>query len=105
MPDPDLRALTALRRVRHIETDGARRREIDGERRHAGDFDRDSFIAWFGQKLTERAHLADATREAEARTAAARTTLARRRVAETAAEEALAIAIVARDAVVARREQ
>jgi hypothetical protein len=125
MPDPDLGALTALRRLRHVETDAARRdlgdtltleialaerdgavrRELDEARQYAGDFDREAFIAWFGQKLTERAHLADATREAEARTAAARTTLARRRVAETAAEEALAIAIVARDAVVARREQ
>jgi hypothetical protein len=125
MSDPDFGPLTALRRLRHVETDAARRdlgdaltletalaerdgavrRELDKERRHAGDFDREAFIAWFGQKLTERSHLADATREAEARTAAARTILARRRVAETAAEEALAIAIAARDAVVARREQ
>lgn len=125
MSDPDLGALTALRRLRHVETDAARRdigdalaretalaerdgavrRELDAARQLTGDFDREAFIAWFRQKLTERAQLADATREAEANTAAARTTLARRRVAETAAEEALATAITAREAVVARREQ
>ena len=125
MPDPDLGALTALRRLRHVETEAARRdlgdtltretalaarnqalrQELDEARQHSGDFDRDAFISWFTQKLAERAGLADAVRDAEACTAAARTNLARRRVAETAAEEALAAAIVVREAAVAHREQ
>ena len=68
MPDPDLGALTALRRLRRVETDAARRdlgeavtqemalvardaalgRELDEARQFAGDFDREAFAAWFG---------------------------------------------------------
>lgn len=125
MPDPDLGALTALRRLRHVETDAARRdlgdaltretalasrdsalrRELDEARRHSGDFDREAFIVWFERKQGERAHLADAIRDARSNTAAARGVLARRRVAETACEEALASAMAARAAAVAHREQ
>jgi hypothetical protein len=125
MLDPNLGALTALRRLRRVETDMARRdlgdavtqetalaardgamgRELDEARRHSGDFDRESFAAWFGRARAERARLADAMRDAEAHSAAARATLGHRRVAETAAEEALASALAARDAAVARREQ
>ena len=125
MSDPDLGALTALRRLRKVETDAARRdlgeavtqeialaardaamgRELDEARRHSGDFDREAFAAWFGRMRGERARLADVMRDAAARTATARTALANRRVAETAADEALANALAARDAAVARREQ
>ncbi len=125
MADPELAALTALRRLRHVETDAARRdlgdaltretvltdqdaglrTEIDAARQFPGEFDRDAFIAWFGRKRAERAQLADALRDAEARTTTARTVLAQRRVAETSAEEALAAAIASRDADAAHREQ
>jgi Mg-chelatase subunit ChlI len=81
------------------------RRELDEARRHSGDFDREAFIAWFERKQGERAHLADAIRDARSSTATARSVLARRRVAETACEEALASAMAARAAVVAHREQ
>ena len=86
----------ALRPLRpHQETalaarDGAMVRELDEARRISGDFDREAFVAWFGRMRAERARLADAIREAEARTAAARTTLAHQRVAETAEENAVA---------------
>jgi hypothetical protein len=125
VPDPNLGALTALGRLRHVETDTARRelgtavtqetalaaqdaalgRELDAARRLSGDFDRDTFVAWFGRMRAERARLGDAMRDAEARTATARTTLAHRRVAETAAEEALAGALAVKEAALARREQ
>jgi hypothetical protein len=125
MSDPHLAALTALRRLRRVETDMARRdlgeamaqetalaarddamvRELDEARRISGDFDREAFVAWFGRMRAERERLADAIREAEARAAAARTTLAQRRVAETAAEEALARAMAAVEADIARRDQ
>jgi hypothetical protein len=125
MRDPNLGALTALRRLRRVETDAARRdlgealaqetalatrddalrRDLDAARQISGDFDREVFVAWFGRMLAERARLADAIRDAEARTAAARTVLAHRRVAETAAEEALAEALAAKQAAVAHREQ
>jgi hypothetical protein len=125
MPDPNLGALTALRRLRHVETDAARRdlgealtqetalaardaalvQELTEARQIAGEFDRETFAAWFARMRAERSRLTDAMREAEARTAAARATLAQRRVAETAAEEALAGALAAREATMARREQ
>jgi len=125
MPDPDLHALTALRRLRHAETDAARRdlgesvaretalaerhaalvRELDAARQISGDFDREAFAAWFGRMRTERERLAAASQEAGALTAAARATLAQRRVAETAAETALAAAKSAQAAAIAQREQ
>jgi len=125
MPDPNFRALTALRRLRHAETDAARRDlgealtretalaardaamrdELQTARSMTGDFDREAFSAWLGRTRAERAILADALRDAAAQTAAARTVLTNRRVAETSAEEVLAEAIVARDAVAARRDQ
>jgi hypothetical protein len=125
VPDPNLGALTALRRLRRVETDAARRhlgealaretalvarddalrRELDEARGISGDFDREAFVAWFGRMLAERARLADRVRDAEAHAAAARTALARRRVAETAAGEALAVALAAKQAAVAHREQ
>lgn len=125
MSGSELGALTALRRLRQVETDAARRdlgeavtREIalsarrdalagdlENARQQSGDFDREVFAAWFHRMLGERARLADAIREAEALAAAARETLARRRVAETAVEEALAAVIAARDAAIAHRDQ
>ena len=125
MPDPDLGALTALRRLRHVETDAARRdlgealtretslsarqsvlgEELEAARQFSGEFDREAFAAWFGRVRTERERLAAAMREAEAHTAAARTTLSHRRVAETAAEAALSTARAAQAATVAQREQ
>jgi hypothetical protein len=53
----------------------------------------------------ERAHLAEAIRSAEARTAAGRTELASRRVAETSAEDALAEVVSAEAAEASRRDQ
>jgi hypothetical protein len=125
MPDPDLHALTALRRLRRAETDQARRelgealgremalaarseairRELDAARQVEGDFDREAFSAWWERMRVERARLADAAQTAEARTAAARSMLANRRVAETAAEDALARELGAREAALARHEQ
>jgi hypothetical protein len=125
VPDLDLRALTALRRLRHAETDAARRdlgemltrendlaarqtalrQELDAARQFSGDFDRNAFAAWFGRQRAERERLAAAMREAEASTAAVRTTLAHRRVAETTAETALASAKTAHQAAVMQREQ
>lgn len=125
MPDPDIGALTALRRLRRVESDAARRdlgealtretalaarddaigRELNEARGISGDFDREAFAAWFGRMRAERARLADAIREAAVRTGVARTELAQRRVAEMAAEEALAAAVAAREAEVAHREQ
>jgi hypothetical protein len=125
MPEPNLRALTALRRMRHVETDEARRDlgeamaretalaardaamrgELDAARRITGDFDREAFSAWLARSRTERAHVADALRDAEAHTAAARTVLSNRRLAETAAEEALAREAAARQAEVAAKDQ
>ena len=121
----DLRALTALRRLRHVETDEARRfigealvqetallerdsvigRELDQARQIYGDFDRETFTAWLGRMWSERARLAVAVREAEARTATARAELTRRRLAETTAEEALARAVTALRIEVERRDQ
>jgi hypothetical protein len=125
MPDPNFRALNALRRLRRVETDEARRDlgealtretalarrnaamrdELDAARLMTGDFDREAFSAWLGRTRAERMQVADALKEAEAGTAAARTMLSNRRVAETSAEEALAQAVKGRDAEVARRDQ
>jgi hypothetical protein len=125
MPDPNIRALNALHRLRRAETDEARRDlgqaqaqetalarrnaamrdELDTARRMTGDFDREAFSAWLGRTRVERKNVADALKEAEAGTTAARTLLANRRVAETSAEEALARAVTARDAEVSRRDQ
>ena len=125
MPEPDQRALSALRRLRHAETEAARRDlgealaretalaerhaalvgELDAARRISGDFDREAFVAWFGRMRAERERLAAAVHGAGALTAAARATLAQRRVAETAAETALATAKAAQATAVAQREQ
>jgi hypothetical protein len=125
LAEPDLRALTALRRLRHAETDAARRdlgeavsreialaaqydamgRDLDAARQISGDFDRESFAAYLGRVRAERARLAEAMREAASRTASARTLLAHRRAAETTAESALASVLAAKHATAARREQ
>jgi hypothetical protein len=125
MSDPDLRVLTALHRVRRIETDEARRglgeamaheetlaardeamrRELETARHVPADFDRDIFSAWWMRMRNERIRLAEAMRQAEIRTEAARTMLAARRVAETAVEDAIAREMSAREATTARREQ
>jgi hypothetical protein len=125
MSDPNLGALTALRRLRRVETDAARvdlgqaltretalaaqyaamAEEIGEARRLPGDFDREAFAAWFARTLDDRARLADAMRDAEAHSVVTRTTLAHHRVAETAAEEALANAKAVREADLSRREQ
>jgi hypothetical protein len=125
MPDPDLSALNALRRLRHAETDMARRdlaealshevalaerhsavrREIQAARQFSGTFDREAFAAWFGRMRSEHERLAGAMREAATKTSAARTALAHRRVAETAAEAALAEAVAVRRIAAEHREQ
>ncbi|MGA3005805.1 MAG: hypothetical protein ABSE20_29235 [Acetobacteraceae bacterium] len=125
MPDPDIGALTALRRLRHVETDAARRdlgealtretalaardnalaQELAEARQLSGDFDREAFVAWFGRVRTERARLAEAMQEAISHIEKARTTLAHRRVAETAAEAGLAEAVSAQKTAAGRREQ
>ena len=104
MSEANLRALTALHRLRRVETDAARRDlgeafawEADLAERHVamrleyetacrmtGDFDRDVFAAWLGRMRPEWAGMAEALRDAEARTLAARAALAHRRVAATA---------------------
>jgi hypothetical protein len=125
MTAPGVRSLTALRRLRHVETDEARRdlgealaqetalaereaaigREIAQARKVSGEYDRNTFAAWLGRMSAERAHLAEAIRSAEARTAAGRTELASRRVAETSAEDALAEVVSAEAAEASRRDQ
>jgi hypothetical protein len=125
VPDLNLNALTSLCRLRRVETDAARRdlgdamsqetalasriaameREADDARRVSGPFDREAFAAWFARMLDLRVRLTAAMRDAEVQSTVARTTLAHRRVAETAAEEALAAAMTAREADVTRREQ
>jgi hypothetical protein len=104
--DPDLHALTSLRRLRRAETDEARRdlaealgrerelaergealrRDLDAARHASGDFDRDAFFAWWERMRCEREKL-------------------NRRVAETAAVDALASEVAARAAALARHEQ
>ena len=125
MAAPELRMLTALCRLRRIETDAARRAlgaalaeetalakrateigaELGAARRMAGEFDREAFAAWFGRMRADRAHLEEALRAAEAHTAAAQSHLAQSRVAETAAGDALAAAKARRDAAMARGDQ
>jgi hypothetical protein len=125
MPGPELRTLTALRRLRQVETDDARRDlgealaretalaaqdeamrgELEAARQVPGEFDRDAFSAWWARMRSEREKLADAVRQAEIRTAATRTVLANRRVAETAAEDALTREVSAREVTTARRDQ
>jgi hypothetical protein len=125
MPPRQIQVLTALGRMRRVETDEARRdlgealaqetalqtrqaaigRELEAALKVTGDFDRQAFLAWLRLKRGEQAEVAAAMRAAEARTAEARSELAHHRVAETAAEEALAQAAAAREADVARREQ
>ena len=125
MADPDPGALIALRRVRHAETDAARRdlglamaeeaafaareealgQELDAARQLAGEFDRETFAAWFSRTRTEWERLAGESRAAMQRATEARLLLARRRVAETAADEALARAEALKRAAVAHREQ
>jgi hypothetical protein len=125
MPDPDIGALTALRRLRHAETDSARRdlgaaltretalateesalaQELAEARQFSGDFDREAFAAWLGRVRAQRVRLADAIREAASHAETARTMLAHRRVAETTAETALADAVAAQQAMAAQREQ
>lgn len=120
-----LRALIALRRLRHAETDAARRdlgtavarqtaltardeaitREFDRSREASDDFDRETYSAWLRRMRNERSRLADAMLAAASRTAEARTCLARCRVAETSADDALARAVMEREAAAARREQ
>jgi hypothetical protein len=117
--------LTALRRLRQVETDDARRDlgealaretalaaqdeamrgELEAARQLPGEFDRDAFSAWWARMRSEREKLADAVRQAEIRTAATRTVLANRRVAETAAEDALTREVSAREVTTARRDQ
>jgi hypothetical protein len=125
MPAPDLAPLQALRRLRRVETDAARRalgdaltqeasltakqstlvHELAAARRISGTFDRDAFAAWFARVRAEQRQVAAALLAAAARTAAARTALAQRRVAETAAESALASGVAAKAAAAAQREQ
>ena len=125
MSDAKIRALKILCRLRQVETDEARRglgetmaREtalaaneaaMEGELKSArevtGDFDRDAFSAWFERKVTERARLSGAIRDAEACTLTARSELSNRRVAETAAKETLAREILALETATERREQ
>lgn len=125
MADANLRALASLRRLRHVETDEARRElsealaqetalaegdaamrlELDAALRMTGYFDREAFAAWLSGMRSKRAKLADALRDADARTSAVRTALAHRRVAETAAEEVLARGVAALRAEEARRDQ
>lgn len=122
---PEMHTLTALYRVRRVETDEARRDlgealaqetalaardetmrcELEAARQVSGEFDREAFSAWWGRMRIERTRLTDAMRTAEARTAAAQTMLANRRVAETAAKDALAREVTAHEVTVARREQ
>jgi len=125
MSDGDLHALTSLCRLRRAETDAARRdlgealareialstrdqamrEELEAARQGAGDFDREAFTVWWARKRADRSEIAEAMRIAASQTAAARAVLATRRLAETAAGDALAKEITARDLTVARRDQ
>jgi hypothetical protein len=125
MPDSNIRALTALRRLRKVETDAARsdlgetlaeetalaardaaiEGEVEAARQLTGDFDRQGFFHWLARMRTERSQLATALLAAEVRIAAARLELAHRRVAETSAEQALAQAVLTREAEAAGRGQ
>jgi hypothetical protein len=79
--------------------------ELDAARQLAGEFDRETFAAWFSRTRTEWERLAGESRAAMQRATEARLLLARRRVAETAADEALARAEALKRAAVAHREQ
>jgi hypothetical protein len=125
MASAALRTLTSLRRLRHIETDEARRdlaealaketalaeraeaidRQVASERAAPNDYDREALAAFLNRMRVERTRLTVALTLAEANTEAARTLLANRRVAETAAEEALAQVVAAQAAEAAHREQ
>jgi hypothetical protein len=125
MTDPAIRILTVLRRLRFVETDEARRglaealsqetalagrnagmrREIGEALQVCGGFDRDAFSVWLGRMRAAQARLAEAMRDAEARTETARAALANHRVAETAAEDALGRAMTIRAVDAARRGQ
>ena len=121
----EIRALTALRRLRHLEADAARRdlgealaaetvlaardaaiaRELGDARSIIGEYDRDAFGAFLARARAERTVLAGAMREAEARTGAAREALTRQRLAARAAEEVWNRATAARAAEAARKDQ
>jgi hypothetical protein len=125
MPDRAIRALAALRRLRRIETDAARRdlgeairreltevereqaaiREMDAARRADGCFDADTFSRWYAGMVIRRDQLAGTRREATSHTADARAALTVRRLAERAAEDALARRVAEEEAVTARRDQ
>ncbi len=125
MPSSNIRALTALRRLRHVETDGARQtlaralaeevilaardsdiaQDLGLARREEGPFDREIFSAWLERMRIERARIGSAIRNASSGTTAARGTLAATRLAETVADEALALAMTAHGSETARRDQ
>ena len=110
MTDPVRRSLIALRRLRRVRTDEARRdlsevlgseaallardaalaEALENARRLTGDFDRDSLAAWRRRVTMERDSLAGALRDAAARTAAARDALAAQRAAETVTADVIA---------------
>ena len=120
-----IHALTALCRLRRIETDTARRalagalawetkltdqeqaiaREVSEARRVTGEYDRDGFAAWLARMRGERARLAAESEAAQTRTVRSRAALAQGRVAEQAAGEALARAHAAWAMEMARRDQ
>lgn len=119
------RALSALVRLRHIETDLARRdladrlaeeaalldrdtalaREVEAARTVTGAYDQQAFAAFLARVRGERERLAVALREVSARVRAARADLAARRMAETSAGDALAEARAGEAAEEARRDQ
>ena len=120
-----IHALTALCRLRRIETDTARRalagalawetkltdqeqaiaREVSEACRVTGEYDRDGFAAWLARMRGERARLAAESEAAQTRTGRSRAALAQGRVAEQAAGEALARAHAAWAMEMARRDQ
>ena len=122
---PPPRALAALRRLRHLETDEARRalaealtgetaimeqeaaitREVTAARAITGAYDQQAYALWIARVATERTRFGHLLREAGERTADARAALAARRMAETAAEEALERAREARATEEAHRDQ
>ena len=125
IPTRAIHALTALCRLRRIETDTARRalaealawetkladqeqaitREMSEARLITGEYDRDGFAAWLARMRGERARLAAGSEAAQTRTARARAALAQSRVAENAAGEALAKARAAHAVEAERRDQ
>lgn len=123
--DSRLRTLNAVRRLRHVETNEARRdlaaalaresvladqdaaivRDIAVARQIDGDFDREALAAWLMRIRVERDRLAAEMPAAIVRTAEARSVLAGRRMAENAAEEAGSAAAKALETAAARRDQ